>query len=117
RPAEEQIEASLIITHSGTSRLGSFPLNKDLLLIGRVDTNRGIYPDIDLVPYDSSGKVSRRHEEIKKVRKDLIFEDFGRGDRSFSNGAQMPPKQPQLLKSGDELVLGETMLRFSVSRH
>lgn len=114
---EQQAEASLIITHSGTSRLGSFTINKDLVSIGRMDTNRGIYPDIDLVPYDASGKVSRRHAEIKRVGKEFYFEDLGSANGSFLNGSQLPPRQPQMLKSGDELVLGETMLKFSIARH
>jgi serine/threonine protein kinase len=93
----------------------SFPLGKETLLVGRVDNNRGIYPDIDLSPFDKDGKVSRRHAIIHRNADKISVEDLNSTNGTYINrGERLQPKKTYQLKSGDEVCLGETFLRFFV---
>jgi pSer/pThr/pTyr-binding forkhead associated (FHA) protein len=85
------------------------------MLVGRIDPVRGITPDIDLSPYDLPGKISRRHALITWTGKEFLFEDLGSANGSRINGIAMTPRQPQRLQLGDELRLGELLLRFSIA--
>jgi serine/threonine protein kinase len=91
----------------------SFVLDKDSHLIGRTDPHTGIYPEVDLSPYDPETKVSRRHARIYRQGQQFLIEDLSSVNGTTINGAiRLPPKQPRVLNSGDDLKLGETMLKF-----
>lgn len=91
----------------------SFVLDKDSHLIGRTDPHTGIFPEVDLSPYDPETKVSRRHARIYRQGQQFLIEDLSSVNGTTINGAiRLPPKQPRVLNSGDEVKLGETMLKF-----
>jgi pSer/pThr/pTyr-binding forkhead associated (FHA) protein len=94
-----------------------FPLNAEgESLIGRVDPNRGIRPEVDLSKYDPAARVSRRHAKIIARGSEFFIEDLGSANGTFINGQKkLPQGQLHALMPGDELKLGETMLRFMVS--
>ena len=91
----------------------SFLLDKDSHLIGRTDPHTGIFPEVDLSLYDPETKVSRRHARIYRQGQQFLIEDLSSVNGTTINGAiRLPPKQPRVLSSGDELKLGETTLKF-----
>jgi serine/threonine-protein kinase len=91
----------------------SFLLDKDSHLIGRTDPHTGIFPEVDLSLYDPETKVSRRHARIYRQGQQFLIEDLSSVNGTTINGAiRLPPKQPRVLNSGDELKLGETTLKF-----
>lgn len=91
----------------------AFVLDKDSHLIGRTDPHTGIFPEVDLSPYDPETKVSRRHARIYRQGQQFLIEDLSSVNGTTINGAiRLPPKQPRVLNSGDDLKLGETMLKF-----
>lgn len=92
----------------------SFLISKDLNSIGRLDTNRGILPDIDLTPFDREGKVSRRHAVIHREGNNIMVEDLGSTNGTYMNRKpeRLQPKQRYSLNSGDEICVGETILKF-----
>jgi serine/threonine-protein kinase len=91
----------------------SFTLDKDSNLIGRTDPHTGIYPEVDLSLFDPETKVSRRHARIYRQGQQFLIEDLSSVNGTTINGAiRLPPKQPRVLNSGDELKLGETTLKF-----
>ena len=91
----------------------SFVLDKDSHLIGRTDPHTGIFPEVDLSMYDPETKVSRRHARIYRQGQQFLIEDLSSVNGTTINGAiRLPPKQPRVLNSGDELKLGETTLKF-----
>ena len=93
----------------------SFVLDKDSHLIGRTDPHTGIFPEVDLSMYDPETKVSRRHARIYRQGQQFLIEDLSSVNGTTINGAiRLPPKQPRVLNSGDELKLGETTLKFMV---
>jgi serine/threonine-protein kinase len=91
----------------------SFVLDKDSHLIGRTDPHTGIFPEVDLSMFDPETKVSRRHARIYRQGQVFLIEDLSSVNGTTINGAiRLPPKQPRVLNSGDELKLGETTLKF-----
>ena len=53
-----------------------FPINKDVVVLGRQDAVRGDFPDLDLsslVDESLSRKVSRRHAEVLRARDTQTF--------------------------------------------
>lgn len=85
-------------------------------LIGRMDPNRGIRPEVDLSKYDPAARVSRRHAKIIVQGSQFFIEDLGSANGTFINGSmKLAQGKPHILVSGDELKLGETSLKFVVS--
>jgi len=82
-------------------------------VIGRWDADNGVFPDIDLDAFDSEAKVSRRHARIRKSNGEYTVEDLGSTNGTYLNrGRRLIPGMPQAIKSGDELIVGKTFLRF-----
>jgi serine/threonine-protein kinase len=106
--------ARLLVLGSNDSAT-SFILDKDSHLIGRIDPHTGIFPEVDLSGYDPETKVSRRHARIYRQGQQFLIEDLSSVNGTTINGAiRLPPKQPRVLNSGDELKLGETTLKFMI---
>ena len=102
----------------GTNEMSAqFSLNIDSEnLIGRMDPNRGIRPEVDLSKYDPAARVSRRHAKISSHGNQFVIEDLGSANGTFINGSvRLTQGNQHILESGDELKLGETTLKFVVS--
>jgi serine/threonine protein kinase len=116
RQPSKRTTAKLIVM--GTSEMNAqFALNLEgESLIGRMDPNRGIRPEVDLSKYDPSARVSRRHARILAQGTQFFIEDLGSANGTVVNGSlKLPQGKPHMLVSGDELKLGETTLKFVVS--
>jgi serine/threonine-protein kinase len=114
--ARQRTTAKLVVL--GTTEIGAqFMLNLEgESLIGRIDPNRGIRPEVDLSKYDPAARVSRRHAKIVARESQFFIEDLGSANGTFVNGSgKLPKGQLTPLSSGDEVRLGETLLRFMVS--
>lgn len=87
-------------------------------LIGRWDGDNGIFPEVDLDPFDADAKVSRRHAKVMFKDDKFFIEDLGSINGTFLNrGRRLIPGVPQELSEDDELIIGKTFLRFkSVAR-
>ncbi len=93
----------------------SFILDKDTNLIGRVDPHTGIFPEVDLSTYDPETKVSRRHARVYREGGQFLVEDLSSVNGTIVNGTfKLYPKQPRVLQNGDEIRLGETVLKFVI---
>jgi len=116
QPTRERATAKLIVL--GTKEMNAqFSINTEgENLIGRLDPNRGIRPEVDLSKYDPAARVSRRHAKIVAQGSQFYIEDLGSANGTFINGQhRLTPKKPHALVSGDELKLGETTLKFVVN--
>ncbi len=86
---------------------------RDSLLIGRVDYERGINPDIDLNNYGGAVLgVSRRHAMINVNETRLEIEDLGSTNGTRVNGILLAPGKPYPLYHGDEVMLGGLQLQI-----
>ena len=106
--------AKLVVV--GTTELdSSFQLHKENSLVGRVDPNSGIFPEVDLSRFDPHTKVSRRHARIFRKGDVYLVEDLGSINGTVINDSlRLAPHQPRALESGDKLRLGETTLHFLI---
>src|SRR6266700_2142121 len=77
----------------------------------------GAIPDVDLDDDDPEAKVSRRHARIMRDEGDYFIEDLGSTNGTFVNrGRRLIPGNRQVLRDGDEIIVGKTFLRFHVTR-
>jgi hypothetical protein len=103
----------------GTERLihnsgMEFPLSTGLeTTIGRKDPVTGIYPDVDLSPFDNQRSVSRRHAKIyRRGGKFFLGEEIGTMNSTFLNGSRLETGVPAEIRRGDELRFGVVVLKF-----
>ena len=101
---------SLLVINSGR-RIG---LERGhVLMVGRKDNARGVFPDVDLGlegGYDAG--VSRKHARFLPDRDDLVLEDLGSANGTFVNGQRLAPQTPVVLNHGDEIKFGTMIVRF-----
>lgn len=91
--------ASLIAEETGVE----YPIAVGTTTIGRRSANMLAFPGD---PY-----LSGRHAEITFDGATLTFVDVGSTNGSFVNGERVGPHEPQTLRDGDVLVLGQQRLR------
>jgi pSer/pThr/pTyr-binding forkhead associated (FHA) protein len=83
------------------------------LVIGRKNPETGETPDVDLFDVGALEKgVSRKHASI--IRKDgsLQIMDNGTPNGTFLNGQMLVPRQPRVLRDGDDIRLGHLVLHI-----
>jgi serine/threonine-protein kinase len=118
--AEPRITAQLVVVSTTDMVKPLFVINKESVLIGRTDPHTGIFPEIDLTMHDPETKVSRRHARIYRQGEQFLVEDLGSVNgtivNSISGGSiRLNVKSPRVLSPDDELRLGGTILKFTVS--
>ncbi len=83
------------------------PLNSNTIVIGRYDPIIGIYPDIDISPYDPQKTVSRKHAVItREGNGTYIEEQIGVINGTFINGEKIKSGQKYKLNDGDKIFFG-----------
>jgi hypothetical protein len=89
---------------------GTWSLEAELSLIGRLDETRGIRPEI---PITNDDAVSRRHALLQQAGEGkLLVRDIGSANGTRLNGEALEPMADRELSHGDELTLGHwTRLR------
>lgn len=108
---------STLTIERGDSPGTEFRLTNDESTIGRWDADNGVFPDVDLDAFDADAKVSRRHARIVRKQGSYYIEDLGSTNGTYVNrGRRLLPGNSQVLKDGDEVIVGKTFLRFQVSR-
>ena len=118
----EQVESkpgnfhAVLTIERGDSPGTEFRLVNDESTIGRWDADNGVFPDIDLDAFDSDAKVSRRHARIRRSNGSYYIEDLGSTNGTYVNrGRRLLPGNTEILKDGDEVIVGKTFLRFQVT--
>ncbi len=111
-PMRASARLLILDARSGEAR-ATHALLKDSNLIGRADPISGVFPDVDLSPYDLGAKVSRRHARIWRAKGRYWIEDLASVNGTFLNGRRLlPPRTPHALNDGDRLRIGEVPLLF-----
>lgn len=79
----------------------------DEVVIGRADAKSDQVPGLDLSPFGAAEQgVSRRHALIKRGEDTLTLIDLDSTNGTFLNGQRLLPKQPRVLRDGDEIRAG-----------
>ncbi len=79
--------------------------------IGRRDAAQRLYPEIDLADYDR-GVASRNHALIIEQDGVHMLEDLASLNGTALNGKIVPAHQPQRLRPGDRIRIGEVEIEF-----
>ncbi|MFL6215753.1 MAG: protein kinase domain-containing protein [Blastocatellia bacterium] len=116
---EPRITAQLVVV-STNEIVKPIPIKTDSVLIGRTDPHTGIFPEIDLTMHDPETKVSRRHARIYRQGEQFLIEDLGSVNGTIVNSVnggsiRLNTKTPRVLSPDDELRLGGTILKFTLS--
>lgn len=93
---------------------GDFPLDKDVINIGRRSPVDGIFPEVDLTEADVDSYISRRHGKIVFGEQGPVYEDLGSSNGSFLNGTRLSHGVQTPIKPGDQLRLGKTEMVYQV---
>ncbi len=88
-----------LVIRSGTQAGREFPLDRPVIRIGRGSGS-------DILLQDS--QASRQHAEISRQGDQFFIRDLGSMNGTFVNGERITG--PRLLKAGDEIRIGETVL-------
>jgi len=118
KAAEEDITSplGLKLMIPGRERDVEIPLTKEMN-IGRRDPASAWFPEVDLTSDSGLEKgVSRRHAKITRRGSEVFIEDLGSINGTFLNGKKLTPYLPQVLRDGDELLMGRLMLRVSFTK-
>ncbi len=76
-------------------------------LLGRTDSNSDAIPDVDFASFGAAEQgVSRRHAIIRRGEDTLTLIDLDSKNGTFLNGQRLVPRQPRVLRDGDEIRLG-----------
>lgn len=95
----------------GTTPMLVYP--KQEIIMGRRDPNTGGMPDVDLTAYAGYRMgVSRRHAAIRLQDRQLQVSDLGSSNGTFLNGTRLNAHRPYPLRDGDEVRLGQMVLRL-----
>lgn len=86
---------------------------KGEVILGRRDPATGATPDVDLTPYAGYRMgVSRRHAAIRQGEDNVLnVWDLGSSNGTFLNGQRLNAHRPYPLHDGDELRLGQMVIR------
>lgn len=101
--------ARLLITSprgSWEQRLDHTPMR-----IGRRDPRQNHYPELDLAEHDR-GIASRNHAVITRDGDYYTLTDLGSTNGTLINGTPVPHHQPQRLRQGDRIKVGEVEMEF-----
>lgn len=121
RPAPSSPPPAPVATPTGERRFRATVLNNGRsinlplavpVLIGRQDSARGFFPDLDLNNDGGhSNGVSRRHARVSIMDSAAYVEDLDSANGTFINDQRLTPRTPYRLQPSDELRLGSLILR------
>ncbi len=87
-------------------------IKENHVIVGRVDPNRGITPEIDLTQFDTSGTVSRQHARIRLEKTLFSLEDLKSRNKTRLGELTLTPLKPELLQNGDVVSFGSVKATF-----
>lgn len=71
-------------------------------------------PDVDLSDFNAYERgVSRQHAVFRLQNDTVVIIDKNSANSTFLNGQRLVPEQPRILRDGDEVRLGQLVLRVS----
>jgi hypothetical protein len=93
----------------------SIPIRESSVIVGRLDPQRKIAPEIDLTLFDTLNTVSRQHARIRVEKTFFSIEDLRSRNKTRQNNAPLTPHKPELLQNGDVVRFGSVNVTFRLS--
>lgn len=95
----------------GTAHIIKTP-TRSALLLGRLDEERGVVPDIDLTDYQGQQLgVSRRHALLLARNNRVTVQDLGSANGTYINGRILKANQEYRIRDRDRIRLGRLELQ------
>lgn len=118
--AQRVSTAKLLVMGTSDLEAPTYMLERLENLLGRRDPMSNIFPEVDLSRYDPQTKISRRHAKIWNDGAQFLVEDLGSSNGtilvpSSNETTRLTPHRPHPLTNGDQLQIGDTVLRFVVN--
>lgn len=108
------VRGCLTVHLDGGANEIELPIDADVVLVGRASVTDGVYPDVDLAPFDAGCYVSRRHAFIVRRHGSFVIEDLESTNGTSLNGSQrLVSHAPTPLRHGDKIMFGETRVTFT----
>ncbi len=108
---EKQRKAIAYLVSKETKK--TFPIVREVTIIGRYDRVTGQSPDVDLSDEDPNRYISRRHAIILYEDNEFkLIEEIGVVNGTFLNGQRVPNGVPVPIKDGDEIAFANVRLTF-----
>jgi serine/threonine protein kinase len=106
--------AILKVMTSNNSELRSMDLfiNGDRALVGRMDSDENIFPDLDLSRFDDGLYVSRRHAMIERKGASYYLTHVGATNRTKVDGNELTKDRPVELKPGARIEFADLIANF-----
>ncbi len=106
---------NLVLTVVDTNQVFTFDADQVTeLVIGRLNTDTGERPTIDLTESNAIEKgVSRKHAVILRRDGALHVMDYGSANGTYLNGQKLVAQQPRILRDGDDVRLGHLVVRVT----
>ena len=105
----------VVLRLAGVSQPLVLDLARNGLVLGRIDLERRVFPDVDLSPFKAEEYgVSRRHARLtlNTATREVEITDMGSLNGTFINGQRLSPNRPRFLNSGDEVRLAYLTFTF-----
>jgi FHA domain len=116
----QTIYAQIVFESSLHNQQLAVSLDKPSYLIGKLDTDKGIYPEIDLSDLDAFGCISRRQARLFRQGNYFYIEDLGsaNGTTVYEKGkkVRLSVNAPYPLHHGSRIQIGNVIGIFSVAR-
>ncbi len=92
--------------------------SKKEMVLGRRDPATGTMPDIDLTPFAGYRMgVSRKHAALRQGENNrLDLWDLGSSNGTYLNGVRLVAHRPNRIHDGDEIRLGQMVMRLYFHR-
>jgi pSer/pThr/pTyr-binding forkhead associated (FHA) protein len=88
------------------------PTEERELLLGRLDATANILPDVDFTPHAAYQLgISRKHAAIILKARQLYIKDLRSSNGTFVNNIRLVPFELYPLRSGDEVKLGQLVVK------
>jgi len=85
----------------------------DMAIVGRSDPKSRVLPAVRLDDYGALGAgVSRQHIALLSEPQFIKVMDLSSSNGTYLNGRKLVPYQPRILRDGDELRLGNLLVRI-----
>ncbi|MBI2267199.1 MAG: FHA domain-containing protein [Armatimonadetes bacterium] len=104
------LKARLVVTATNKE----FPLEKEVVLVGRQSPADGVFPDVDLTEEDKDAYISRKHAQFSLKDDQYALEDLGSSNGTFVNNMRLSKGAPQPLNSGDKIRVGKLEMVYTV---
>ncbi len=99
-------EARIVVSSNGRT----FPLQGEMMVVGRQDPTLNNYPEINL----EDKTVGRRHAYLRNQQGTFTVEDLNALNKTRLNGVTLTPHEERTLKDGDVLRFGSVEVRFEL---